>query len=74
MIKADIWRRCELSGKETVRLKQIENLLPFLADFTNAIVNVYVPGKTAGTIVLLVSERPRTIFSGAVPWGEPCST
>lgn len=33
MIKADIWRRCKLSGKEIVRLKQIENLLPFLADF-----------------------------------------
>lgn len=69
MIKADIWRRCELSGKETVRLKQIENLLPFLADFTNAIVNVYVSGKTAGTIVLLVSERPRTIFFGSGPVG-----
>lgn len=69
MIKADIWRRCELSGKEIVRLKQIENLLPFLADFTNAIVNVYVPGKTAGTIVLLVSERPRTIFFGSGPVG-----
>lgn len=65
MIKADIWRRCGLSGKETVRLKQIENLLPFLADFTNAIVNVYVPGKQAGNVVLLVSERPRTIFFGS---------
>lgn len=69
MIKADVWRRCELSGKETIRLKQIENLLPFLADFTNAIVNVYAPGKKAGSVVLLVSQRPRTIFFGQGPVG-----
>ncbi len=69
MIKADTWRRCSLSGKETVRLKQIIHLLPFLADFANAIVNVYVPGKNDGEYVLLATERPHTLFFVSGPVG-----
>ncbi len=69
MIKADTWRRCKLSGKETARLKQIINLLPFLADFANAIVNVYVPSNVDGEYVLLATERPHTLFFVSGPVG-----
>ena len=69
MIKADTWRQCRLTGSETVRLKQIINLLPFVADFANAIVNVYVPSKNEGELVLFATERPHTIFFVSGPVG-----
>ena len=40
-----------------------------MADFANAIVNVYVPSKNEGELVLFATERPHTIFFVSGPVG-----